>query len=34
MLKFTGKSSAHGLIKAAEIERETTGGATGAALAK
>jgi multidrug efflux pump len=33
-LKFTGKSSAHGLIKAAEIERETTGGATGAALAK
>ncbi|MBL9216953.1 MAG: efflux RND transporter permease subunit [Opitutaceae bacterium] len=26
-VKLTGKSSAHGLIKAAEIERETTGGA-------
>jgi multidrug efflux pump len=26
-VKFTGNSSAHGLIKAAEIERETSGGA-------
>jgi len=33
-VKFTGKSSAHGLIKAAEIERETAGGASVPAHAK
>jgi multidrug efflux pump len=33
-VKFTGKSSAHGLIKAAEIERETSGGAPQPAHAK
>ncbi len=33
-VKFTGKSSAHGLIKAAEIERETAGGAPEPAHAK
>ncbi|HEY0865668.1 MAG TPA: efflux RND transporter permease subunit [Lacunisphaera sp.] len=33
-VKFTGKSSAHGLIKAAEIERETAGGAAEPAHAK
>ncbi len=33
-VKFTGKSSAHGLIKAAEIERETAGGASEPAHAK
>jgi len=33
-VKFTGKSSAHGLIKAAEIERETSGAASEPAHAK
>ncbi len=33
-VRFTGKSSAHGLIKAAEIERETSGGAPAPAHAK
>jgi len=33
-VKFTGKSSAHGLIKAAEIERETAAGAPAPAHAK
>ena len=33
-VKFTGKSSAYGLIKAAEIERETAGGASEPAHAK
>ena len=33
-VRFTGKSSAHGLIKAAEIERETAGGAPEPAHAK
>jgi multidrug efflux pump len=33
-VKFTGKSSAYGLIKAAEIERETSGGAPEPAHAK
>jgi multidrug efflux pump len=30
-LRFTGKSSAHGLVKAAEIERETEAISAGAA---
>jgi multidrug efflux pump len=33
-VRFTGKSSAHGLIKAAEIERETSGAAPEPAPAK
>ena len=33
-VKFTGHSSAHGLIKAAEIERETSGGMSEPAHAK